>query len=103
MQPNPNWKPLGDNDADYSAVNESPAESTLLDDTGFESRLSKFVSPYGNMDLFKSADPELLSSGNEVGQHSGNYPNVELNPFNPAVEGARNEYGTDTGAQPQSL
>jgi len=103
MQPNPNWKPLGDNDADYSAVNESPAESTLLDDTGFESRLSKFVSPYGNMDLFKSADPELLSSGNEVGQHSGNYPNVELNSFNPAVEGARNEYGTDTGAQPQSL
>ena len=103
MQPNPNWKPLGDNDADYSAINESPAESTLLDDTGFESRLSKFVSPYGNMDLFKSADPELLSSGNEVGQHSGNYPNVESNPFNPAVEGAINEYGTDTGAQPQSL
>jgi hypothetical protein len=103
MQPNPNWKPTGDNDAVYSAVNESPTETTLLDNTGFESRLPKFVSPYGNMDLFKSADPELLSSGNEVGQHSGNYPNVELNPFNPAVEGARNEYGTDTGVQPQSM
>lgn len=116
LEINFDWLPLsqdasGNKDGDDIASDGSvsntahiPENSTTVNDTDFKS----IIGPYGSAspidDVFKSVNSNYKSSAIKV---SSTYPDVDKNPFYPAVGGTHKNY-TDTsdgitGTQPGTL
>ena len=108
MVKNDDWKPIGDDDADYSGTNETPGEATEMDQSTFNTKLGDFIPETARTStniIFKSTS-DITSSGNETVTDSGNYTKIEDNPFFPAVQGAVQHYDASNdqgGRQPSGL
>ena len=89
MVPNSNWKHIGDDDADYSATNETFGEATLYTKTTFETALGNLLpeNAQGSSTpiVFKGGSG-LQSSSQSSSTDPNSYPNKERNPLKPAIE-----------------
>ena len=106
MIKNDDWKPIGDDDADYSGTNETPAEATELNQSTFNTKLGDFIPETARTSsniIFKSTS-DIVSTGNETSTNT--YANTTANPFFPAVQGAVQHYDASNdqgGRQPSGL
>ena len=118
LEINLSWKPLGNTsgvalngthinqNGTVTDVSFNPEECTTLNKTSFNSYLGPFDTIQNNPlnDVYRSVNPNNRSSALKVG---GSYPNVNANPFFPAVGGTHKNH-TDTlnsitGTQPAGL
>ena len=94
---NDDWKPIGDDDGLYNAVNEG-ADDTLVASTSQFIGLLGFFNP-GNVsganenDLTKGASAAYTSDGKEYGT---SYPGIEDNPFKPSTGGTTKAFEEKT-------
>ena len=106
MIKNDDWKPIGDDDGDYSGTNETPAEATELNQSTFNTKLGDFIPETARTSsniIFKSTS-DIVSTGNETSTNT--YANTTANPFFPAVQGAVQHYDASNdqgGRQPSGL
>ena len=126
---NYDWKPLGNTsgvatntthlhaNGDVVTTAHNPEECTTLDKDEFNGHLgpydetatanSTYGYPNADDDIFLSSIPSNRSSGKKVGTSGAVYPNVNNNPFFPAVSGTHKPVANTadgfTGTQPGSL
>jgi len=126
---NYDWKPLGNSsgvatnsthintDGSVVATAYNPEECTLLDKDEFNAHMgpyndvatanSTYGYPNADDDIILSAIPSNRSSGKKVGTSGAVYPNVNNNPFFPAVSATHKPVANTadgfTGTQPTGL
>ena len=126
---NYDWKPLGNSsgvatnsthintDGSVTTAAYNPEECTLLDKDEFNAHMgpyndvatanSTYGYPNADDDIILSAIPSNRSSGKKVGTSGAVYPNVNNNPFFPAVSATHKPVANTadgfTGTQPGSL
>ena len=106
---NPNWKPIGDGVGGYSGAHEGPDDTLTANTTQFVGLLGFYDPDNGSAnatnDLTRSAREDFSSQGKEFNETD--YPNIETNPFKPAVGITHQSYKEEnnelTGTQPASL
>ena len=106
---NPNWKPIGDGVGGYSGAHEGPDDTLTANTTQFVGLLGFYDPDNGSAnatnDLTKSARDDFSSQGKEYNETE--YPNIEVNPFKPAIGSTHQSYKEEnnelTGTQPASL
>lgn len=121
LEINLNWRPLANSsgvatnsthinqDGSVTSSEYNPEECTTLDKSEFNAHLGPFetISTNPSNDVFRSSNPNTRSSALKVGTSGAVFPNVNTNPFFPAVGGTHKNHSNTanglTGTQPSTL